>query len=106
MYARLADRRAGAGPGGLPAGAGGRAAASASPAAASHYEQLIERRYLERLNEAYARFFHEYDAAPVLIVNAADIDPVGSEADYAELLAEIVRVRKGRHYFNPLKSLL
>jgi len=71
-----------------------------------HYEQGIERRYLERLVEAYARFFLEYDVAPVLMVNAADIDPVGSEDDYAGLLAEIVRVRRGRHYFNPMKSLL
>jgi deoxyadenosine/deoxycytidine kinase len=70
------------------------------------YEQAIERRYLERLNEAYARFFLEYEAAPVLMVNAAEIDPVGSEQDYGVLLAEIVRVRKGRHYFNPMKSLI
>jgi deoxyadenosine/deoxycytidine kinase len=70
------------------------------------YEQAIERRYLERLAEAYARFFLEFEAAPVLIVNAADIDPVGSERDYASLLAEIVRARKGRHYFNPMKSLV
>ena len=70
------------------------------------YEQQIERRYLERLNDAYARFFLEFDAAPLLIVNAADIDPLGSEADYEGLLAEVVRPRTGRHYFNPLKSLL
>lgn len=70
------------------------------------YEQQIDRRYLERLTEGYARFFLEYDAAPVLIVNAAEIDPIGDEADYQGLLAEIVRPRKGRHYFNPLKSLL
>jgi deoxyadenosine/deoxycytidine kinase len=70
------------------------------------YEQGIERRYLERLVESYARFFLEFDAAPVLTVNAADIDHVGSERDYAGLLAEIVRVRKGRHFFNPMKSLL
>jgi len=70
------------------------------------YEQQIERRYLERLTEGYARFFLEYDAAPVLIVNAAEIDPIGSEADYQNLLGEIVRPRKGRHYFNPLKNLL
>jgi hypothetical protein len=42
----------------------------------------------------------------VLIVNAAEIDPIGDEADYQTLLAEIVKARKGRHYFNPLKSLL
>ena len=70
------------------------------------YEQGIERRYLERLVESYARFFLEYEAAPVLMVNAAEIDPVGNDADYAGLLAEIARGRKGRHYFNPLKSLL
>ncbi len=50
------------------------------------HERLIERNYLERLNEAYARFFHDYDAAPLLIVNAAAIDPVGNEADFDELL--------------------
>ena len=70
------------------------------------YEQEIEPRYLERLNEAYARFFLEFDAAPLLIVNAAEIDPIGNEGDYQGLLAEVTRPRKGRHYFNPLKSLL
>jgi len=70
------------------------------------YEQAIERRYLERLTESYARFFLEFDASPVLTVNAAEIDPVGSERDYASLLAEIVRVRRGQHFFNPMKSLL
>jgi deoxyadenosine/deoxycytidine kinase len=70
------------------------------------YERSIERRYLERLVEAYARFFLEFEAAPVLIVNAAEIDPIGNDKDYRGLLAEIVRARRGRHYFNPLKSLL
>jgi deoxyguanosine kinase len=70
------------------------------------YEQAIERRYLERLVEAYARFFLEFETAPVLMVNAAEIDPVGNEHDYGILLAEIVRTRKGRHYFNPMTSLL
>lgn len=70
------------------------------------YEQQIERRYLERLNEAYARFFLEFDAVPLLIVNAAEIDPIGNADDYQGLLAEVVRPRKGRHYFNPLKSLV
>jgi len=70
------------------------------------YEQAIERRYLERLVESYSRFFLEYDVAPVLIVNASEIDLVGSDADYASLLREVARARRGRHYFNPLKSLL
>jgi deoxyguanosine kinase len=68
------------------------------------YEQQIERAYLERLNEAYARFFHEYEAAPLLIVNAASIDPVNNQADYDELLAAIQRMKRGRLYYNPLRS--
>jgi len=73
---------------------------------AIQYEQIIERRYLERLVESYSRFFLEYDMAPVLMVNASEIDLVGSDADYASLLREVARARKGRHYFNPMKSLL
>ncbi len=67
------------------------------------YEQFIDRGYLERLNEAYARFFHAYEAAPLLIVNAAAIDPLHSEADFEELLAAIRRMRRGRLYYNPLR---
>jgi len=68
------------------------------------YEQYIDRQYLERLNEAYARFFHEYEAAALLIVNAASIDPIANQHDYEELLAAIGRVSHGRLYFNPLRS--
>jgi len=68
------------------------------------YEHLIERAYLEKLNDAYARFFHEYEAAPLLIVNAAAIDPLHNESDYAELLAAIGRMKRGRLYFNPLRN--
>ena len=68
------------------------------------YEQHIERQYLERLNEAYARFFHEFESAPLLIVNAAAIDPINNQADYDELLSAIQRMRRGRLYYNPLRS--
>ncbi|MGH8210189.1 MAG: deoxynucleoside kinase [Steroidobacteraceae bacterium] len=68
------------------------------------YEQQIERAYLERLNEAYARFFHEYAAAPLLIVNAASIDPINNQTDYDELLATVQRMKRGRLYYNPLRS--
>jgi deoxyadenosine/deoxycytidine kinase len=65
------------------------------------YEQFIDENYLERLGDAYASFFYEYDDAPLLIVNAALIDPVHREADYRELLNAIVRIKRGRHFFNP-----
>jgi deoxyadenosine/deoxycytidine kinase len=67
------------------------------------YEGLIDRAYLTRLNESYARFFHGYDSAPLLIVNAATIDPIHNEADYVELLGEMQRVTRGRHYYNPMR---
>jgi deoxyguanosine kinase len=68
------------------------------------YEQHIDRGYMERLNEAYARFFHEFDAAPLLIVNAASIDPIANQRDYEELLAAVRRMSRGRLYYNPLRS--
>jgi deoxyguanosine kinase len=65
------------------------------------YEQHIERSYLEKLTQAYAKFFHEYDSSPLLIVNAAQVDFVGKDADYVQLFEQIGRIRRGRHYFNP-----
>ena len=66
-------------------------------------EQLIDRAYLERLNEAYARFFHDYDTSPLLIVNAAAIDPTANDADYEELLGAVRRMKRGKLYFNSLR---
>ena len=70
------------------------------------YEQQIERAYLEKLTQAYARFFHGYDDAPLLIVNSAAIDPINNDNDYAQLFAEIIKARRGRHFFNPAGSSL
>lgn len=68
------------------------------------YEKYIEAGYLEKLIDAYTRYFHQYTASPLLIVNAAAIDPVGDSRDYDELLDAVRRTRMGRHYFNPLKT--
>jgi len=65
------------------------------------YERFIQQEYLERIANAYSQFFYHYGASPLLIVNAADINPVESAADYAALVREISRVRSGRHFFNP-----
>lgn len=70
------------------------------------YEQDMDREYLEKLQEAYARFFHAYDASPLLIVNAAQADFVSNDQDYAQLLEQVGRIRRGRHFYNPLKSAL
>lgn len=65
-------------------------------------ERNIEPAYLARLGEAYMQFFHHYDDAPLLIVNAAGLDFAHNEADYQQLLGQIRQIRSGRHYFNPL----
>ncbi|MDH5358047.1 MAG: deoxynucleoside kinase [Gammaproteobacteria bacterium] len=66
------------------------------------YEQRIEEGYLKRLADTYADFFHYYDASPLLIVNAEQIDLVNSEQDYQNLLEQISTQQSGRHYYNPL----
>lgn len=65
------------------------------------YERYIQQEYLERIASAYSQFFYHYGASPLLIVNAADINPVENEADYSALVREISKIRSGRHYFNP-----
>lgn len=69
-------------------------------------EQSIDHAYLERLGEAYARFFYDFEGAPLLIVNAASIDPINRESDYEELLRTIMRVKRGRHFYNPTAGAL
>jgi deoxyadenosine/deoxycytidine kinase len=66
------------------------------------YEQRIEDAYLQRLVDNYADFFHYYDAAPLLIVNAEQIDLTNSEQDYQNLLEQIRTLQSGRQYYNPL----
>jgi len=70
------------------------------------FERAIDRRYLERVTEAYARFFHAYNDGPLLIVNASQIDPINNEADYVQLFQQIERTTGGRHFFNPVAAAL
>ena len=65
------------------------------------FEQGIQSDYLDRLSDAYTEFFHFYDRAPLLIVNAAEIDLVNHDRDYQQLVSELLDIRTGRHYFNP-----
>lgn len=70
------------------------------------YDRFVDRDYLEKLTDAYARFFHAYDDGPLLIVNAAQIDPVNNEADYDQLFRQIEGTTGGRHFFNPVAAAL
>ncbi len=64
-------------------------------------ERTIDKDYLERLNEVYSEFFLYYDDAPLLIVNASELDLANSDADYTHLVDYMLEIRSGRHYFNP-----
>jgi deoxyadenosine/deoxycytidine kinase len=65
------------------------------------YEQSIGRAYLERVVDAYARFFHYYESGPLLIVNAASADLSADDSMYGDLLERVLARRRGRQYYNP-----
>lgn len=65
------------------------------------YELCMDRAYLKKVADSYTQFFHLYDATPLLIVNVTDINWVDNKQHFEELLAEIKKPRRGRHYFNP-----
>jgi len=69
-------------------------------------EQYIKSNYLQRIIDAYANFFYNYHDAPLLIINASEIDLVNNEQDYNELLKQIASIGSGRHYFNPMPIAL
>ena len=66
------------------------------------YEQPMEDLYLERVAGAYQRFFRRYDDAPLVVINAAEMDLAHADDDYDLLLDQLATLRKGRHYMNPL----
>ena len=70
------------------------------------FEKYIDTEYLERLNAMYLKFFNTYNASPLLTINAEDIDFVNNKNDYKNLLDKIYSIDKGRHYFNPLASII
>lgn len=67
----------------------------------SESERGVDMRYLKRSGDVHAEFFSRYDAAPLLIVDVAEIDPVQREPDYRELLEAVRRIRRGRHFLSP-----
>lgn len=63
-------------------------------------ERRIDDGYLTVLAESYMRFFHNYDAAPVMVVNSENINFVDSDDDFQLLVKRIEAMRGHREYFN------
>ncbi len=65
------------------------------------FEQHMDSHYLQRVIDMYERFFHEYEASSLLIVNASEINIADNPDDLALLLNQVQSVKAGRNYFNP-----
>lgn len=69
-------------------------------------EQSLTLDYLERLNDAYSRFFLYYEDSPLLIINAADINLESNASDYESLITKIMSNPKGKNFINPQPSII
>jgi deoxyguanosine kinase len=66
------------------------------------FEENMSEEYIKDLNEAYNYFFFRYKAAPLLIINATEIDFVNEPEDFEDLLTQILRKDKAPvEYYNP-----
>ncbi len=70
------------------------------------FEQAMTTDYLAALADAYTEFFYYYDAAPLLIVNAAEIDFANNHHHFEALLDQIFQMDGTRQFFNPNPMLL
>tara|TARA_B100001778_G_C18551683_1_gene613400 strand:+ start:661 stop:1326 length:666 start_codon:yes stop_codon:yes gene_type:complete len=69
-------------------------------------EQFLTSEYLEKLNDAYSRFFLYYESSPLLIVNAADINLESNDNDFEMLVTQIMSDPKGKKFINPQPSII
>jgi deoxyadenosine/deoxycytidine kinase len=67
---------------------------------AAAFERGISEEYLALLSDSYSRFFHHYDAAPVLIVNSENLNFVQREADFELLVSRLGAMKSRREFFN------
>lgn len=56
--------------------------------------------YLNRIHDEYSRFFHLYQNAPLLIVNADELDLNSNEEHFALLLQAVKDLKGSRNYLN------
>ena len=68
------------------------------------YERSINFRYLDEINRAFNDFFFHYSDAPMLVVNASNIDFVNIPEDFEDLVNEIRRIKSGTQYYVPVST--
>ncbi|MBI1912851.1 MAG: deoxynucleoside kinase [Deltaproteobacteria bacterium] len=68
------------------------------------YEKSIKEEYLEKLVDAYNRYFFYYNDTPLLVVNTTEIDFVNNPADLTNLVREIKNMKGGAQHYIPLAA--
>lgn len=63
-------------------------------------ERRIGEGYLGLLAERYAQFFYHYNAAPVMIVNAENLDFANNDSDFRLLINRLAAMDGQREYLN------
>ncbi len=71
---------------------------------ALEFESGIDEEYIERLVEAYNRYFFHYTETPLLSVNTSGIDFVENSSDLADLVKEIKNMKGGSQHYIPVIS--
>ena len=69
------------------------------------YEQNIDWKYIDALNQVYNEYFFRYDKSALLIINTNDIDFVNNPNDLEEIINFIRTPAEGIRYLNPMKTL-
>ena len=72
----------------------------------NNFEQSIELDYLDALNDSYTEFFHYYKQAPLLIVNASEVDFANNDEHFLALLEQILCMEGTRQFYNPNPTLI
>lgn len=70
---------------------------------ARDFEAPITRDYIEALNKMYNEFFFHFNASPLLIINATEIDFVENPDDLEDLIKTIRQPITGTRFLNPIK---
>lgn len=60
----------------------------------------ISEPYVQKLCESYSRFFYDYDAAPLLIINTEHLNPIDNDEDFSLLMTRIANMRGKREFFS------
>ena len=67
------------------------------------FEEPMTRDYIMRVVEAYDRFFFNYEASPLLIVNTSQVNLAVDRFDLESLVQQLEKMESGKQYYVPEK---